>query len=741
MASGSMHKEKTENILAVKGIIGAIVDYSTRIGKEEIVAMNMAVEDVYNQTKRHLVLLVKDSRGEAVQATLAARHLINKKQVQAILGPQSWEETASVAEIGSQYHIPILSLADSCPPWATKRWPYLIQSSPSKNLQMKAVAAIVQSCGWRRVNVIYEDIDSSANGITPHLYDALQESEELEKLKRDQCRVFVVHASLPLAVRIFNKAKEMKMLEQGYVWITTDSITSLVHSMHFSMISSMQGVLGVKSYYAEKGLKYQDFYQRFQNKFGLKYPEEKNHKPGNSALEAYDAIWTVALAMEEGNINHQHLLDKISITGFDGISGKMQFSEQRLAPVNKFQIINVIGRNYRELGFWSDGRGFSVVINETTQNNVSMEILGPIFWPGGSSAVPRGWDIPVVFNQLKIGVPNASLINYFVNVKYDHFTQNYSISGFSIDVFRETVKRLPYNLPYSFIPFDGTYDALVEQVRLKKFDAAVGDIAIISKRYADADFTHSHTESGLVLIVPVQSHSNKGWLFLKPFTKAMWFLTASINVYNGFVIWMIERKYSSELRGSPINQIGTLLWLAFATLFSLNGERLHSNLSRMATLVWLFVALIISQSYTASLTSMLTVSKLEPKVANIETLRYSNAVIGYYRKAFVESYLLDVLHFSPNNIKYFTTFEECAEDLKTGKIAGALLEVPTAKVLLAKYCKSFMTAGPTYKSGGYGFVILFPLLLHSSLYLLSLLADNKGHKLVPKTETKLPRKQ
>lgn len=130
----------------------------------------------------------------------------------------------------------------------------------------------------------------------------------------------------------------------------------------------------------------------------------------------------------------------------------------------------------------------------------------------------------------------------------------------------------------------------------------------------------------------------------------------------------------------------------------------------MATLVWLFVALIISQSYTASLTSMLTVQRLEPKVANIETLRNSNAVIGYSKKAYVKDYLLDVLHFNPNNIKNFSSFEECAEDLKTGKTAGVLLEIPTAKVFQAKYCKSFTTVGPTYKAGGYGFVIISPLI-------------------------------
>ncbi|KAA8523966.1 hypothetical protein F0562_010603 [Nyssa sinensis] len=332
-----------------------------------------------------------------------------------------------------------------------------------------------------------------------------------------------------------------------------------------------------------------------------------------------------------------------------------------------------------------------------------MEIMSQVFWPGGPRSTPRGWTVSTISNSLRVGVPNDSLTSRFVKVEYDHFTNNYSVTGFSIDVFKETVRLLPYSLPFDFVPFNGPYDELVKQIHLKNFDAVVG-AAMIAKRCKYAEFAHPHTESGLVMVVPVQSQSsNKAWLFTKPFTKAMWILTAIINFYNGFVIWMIERNHCSELKGSALNQLGTLLWLAVATLFSLRGEQLHSNLSRMATVVWLFVALVIMQSYTASLTSMLTVQRLEPRIADIETLKNSNAMIGYSTKSFIVNYLEDVLQFNPNNIKDLETTEGCAENLRNGKIAAVFLEVPVAKLFIAKYCKSFIMAGPTYKIGGSAF--------------------------------------
>lgn len=197
---------------------------------------------------------------------------------------------------------------------------------------MKAIAAIVQSWEWHQVTVIYEDIDSSATGILPHLSDALREagaeiihvlalppfpssrlSEELEKLKGGQCRVFVVHLSLELAVHLFEKANKMKMMEKDYIWITTDAFTSLVHSINTSSISSMQGILGVRSYFPEDKPKFQDFYKRFRKRFGAEYPEEdNNHEPGALAVQTYDAVWSVALAMKQKSKKlNQKLLRRI----------------------------------------------------------------------------------------------------------------------------------------------------------------------------------------------------------------------------------------------------------------------------------------------------------------------------------------------------------------------------------------------------------------------------------------------
>ncbi|XP_011010293.1 PREDICTED: glutamate receptor 2.7-like [Populus euphratica] len=726
MTSGTGADQSTKTQAMFKGSagIGAILDQSSRIGKEETVAMEVAKEDFYgfgNQTFFH----IKDSQKDTIHAALEAKDLIDT-EVQAIIGPQTWEEVPLVAEIARETQVPILSFADTAPEWATERWPSLLQASPDKRAQMKAVAAIVQSWNWHQVTVIYEDTDSSARGAIPHLHDALREvnsevsqfvafspfassdsmSKELENIKNKQyCRVFVVHLSFKLAVRLFEMAKKMEMMKKDYVWITTDPFTSLVHSINASVISSMQGILGVRSYFPKMGKHFETFNQRFRTRFSRKYPLEEKKEPGIYAVQAYDAMWTIALGLNKTGRKRggKELFENILDADFRGLSGEVKFKNQKVAAAEIFEIVNVIGTGYNELGYWtywSNGSGFLENIHENSTYNSSMIDLEEVHWPGGPRYTPRGWTTLTSSNRFRIGVASLSGYEEYVKVEIDD-RLGMNFSGFAIEVFKATTASMP-SFPYEFQYFNGSYKELVEQLHLKKFDAVVGDVEIVASRNTYAEFTNPYTESGLVLIVPVRS-SSKAWSFIKPFTTTMWALISVITVYNGFVVWWIERKHCDELQGSIPNQIGIMIWLSFNTLFSLNGPKLHSNLSRMSGVVWLFVALIIIQTYTANLTSMLTVQRLEPTIPSVEELLNSNAMVGYCTGTYIEKYLAEVLKFKNHNLLHFQSAESYAKGFEDKNISAAFLGTPYAKIFLAKYCNSFIQIGPTYKIGGFGF--------------------------------------
>ncbi|XP_023535728.1 glutamate receptor 2.8-like isoform X1 [Cucurbita pepo subsp. pepo] len=751
MVSGRHETQRTAGSTMVdgkQGRIGAIVDMSSRIGKEEILAMQMAIEDFNSLSNRNFSLVVRDSRSDPNLAALAAKDLISMQRVQVLIGPQTWEVASVVSEVGNEEQIPVLALANEIPKWANEKFKFLVQASPSQLNQMRAIAGIIGSWDWRLVNVIYEDRDFSTTEIFPHLVHALKDvgaevsefvglsqfdsdlfTKELERLRRGSSRIFVVHLPFKLALRLFEIAKEMRMMGKDYVWITTDTFTSLAHSFNVSINSVLQGVVGVKSYFPEKNPRYRDFYLRFCRRFRLEHFDEDNNEPGIFAVQAYDAATTAAMAMseiqEKGN---DHLLEKIELTDFQGLGGKIQFKDRKLAPADTFQIINTLGRSYMELGFWSDTLGFSQELRENSSSSSSMKDLSQVFWPGGSSETPKGWVVPTDANPLRIGVPTGSMFKQYVQVEEDHKAFN----GLAVDLFKETLVILHAPLSYQFYHFDGSYDDLVNEIYLKNFDAVIGDIAIISRRYEHAEFTHPYSEAGLVMIVPTTNDtSNKALLFTKPFTVTMWILIAVVTVYNGFVVWFIERGHYPEHDGSMLDEAGAMFFSSFTTLFSLHGNRLHSNLSRMAMVAWLFMALVVTQTYTANLASMLTVQKFKATISNIETLQKMNAYVGNGRGTFVKRYLEEVLEFPTKNIKNYTAQDDLAEALRNQEIAAAFLEVPYAKLFLARFCNEFMISGPTYHVGGFGFAFPrgFPLLHDVNKALLKVFESGKYREL------------
>ena len=106
----------------------------------------------------------------------------------------------------------------------------------------------------------------------------------------------------------------------------------------------------------------------------------------------------------------------------------------------------------------------------------------------------------------------------------------------------------------------------------QNFDAVI-DVTIISYRYQYAEFTQPYTDPGVVMVVPIKSRSgHRAWLFVKPFTKTMWISILVMIIYNGFVLWMLERHHCTEPKSSMVKHTGTMAWLALTPLLNSSGN-------------------------------------------------------------------------------------------------------------------------------------------------------------------------
>ncbi|KAJ1700435.1 hypothetical protein LUZ63_000214 [Rhynchospora breviuscula] len=540
-----------------------------------------------------------------------------------------------------------------------------------------------------------------------------------------QTRVFVVHMSSSTGSALFVRAKEVGMMSEGYVWIMTNGVTNMVNSFNSSVTSAMNGALGVRLYVPTDELN--NFTTRWKKRFQEENPQDMYNEPSIYGLWAYDTMHAVAMAVE--NVGFQNtkiekstvsqplhvfpygpeLLKAITNIKFQGLSGNFDLIDGQL-QYSVFEIINVVGQGIKEVGYWRKESGLSMEADASNNKtySTSAEDLNPVIWPGESTAVPKGWEIPVSGTKLRVGVL-VGLHHEYTIIDTDPETNATKASGYSVDVFEEAVKRLPYAVPYEYEQFGSdslvsslTYNDFVYQVYLGKYDLVIGDITIRYNRTRYADFSIPYTESGVAMIVPVQKDENENaFSFLKPLTTDLWLGSIVVFIYTGIAILILEPKMRASLKGSLPGYLGTIMHLS---LFAYQ-EKLENILSKIVVIVWAFVLLVLASSYTASLSSMLTVQHLQPTVTDIHELQNKGDYVGYSTGSFVEG-LLQELKFDKSRMRYYR-FDQYADALDKGSANGGVSaivdEIPYIKSFLAKNCKSYTMVGPINKTAGFGF--------------------------------------
>ena len=142
-----------------------------------------------------------------------------------------------------------------------------------------------------------------------------------------------------------------------------------------------------------------------------------------------------------------------------------------------------------------------------------------------------------------------------------------------------------------------------------------------------------------------------------------------------------------------------------------------STLGRFVLIIWLFVVLIITSSYTASLTSILTVQQLSSHIKGIESLKTGDEPIGYQVGSFAEHYLIEELGISKSRLVALGTPDAYAKALQDGPgkggVAAVVDERPYIELFLSTQCK-FRIVGQEFTKSGWGFVSL-PNLSNCSL--------------------------
>jgi polar amino acid transport system substrate-binding protein len=188
--------------------------------------------------------------------------------------------------------------------------------------------------------------------------------------------------------------------------------------------------------------------------------------------------------------------------------------------------------------------------------------------------------------------------------------------GISYELWRTIAGNLGHD--YELIPM--TLDELLSGARDGNIDVAVGALTMTAEREAQFDFSHPFYQTGLSIAVQADPQTGILRSLLALLSWEFLSLIAGLGLLllvMGFLLWLFERRRNPEqFGGTAAEGIGASFWWAAVTMTTVGyGDKAPISLGgRLIALIWMFAGLIMVASFTAAITSALTVSNLQGRI-------------------------------------------------------------------------------------------------------------------------------
>ena len=138
------------------------------------------------------------------------------------------------------------------------------------------------------------------------------------------------------------------------------------------------------------------------------------------------------------------------------------------------------------------------------------------------------------------------------------------------------------------------------------------------------------------------------------------------------------------------------------------GESVAKSCSKFVLVVWLILAFVLMQSYTANLSAILTLDQLQPSYPSVGDLRRNGENIGYPTGSYLSDMLVDKMKFDKSKLKDISNMKDYHKALdkgtRNGGVAAIFDEIPYIKMFLKKYGSKYMMVETGYRTDGLGFV-------------------------------------
>ncbi|KAI5076672.1 hypothetical protein GOP47_0008737 [Adiantum capillus-veneris] len=318
--------------------------------------------------------------------------------------------------------------------------------------------------------------------------------------------------------------------------------------------------------------------------------------------------------------------------------------------------------------------------------------------------------VPRKGNVLQVIVPVKTVFKEFVECSNDS-----NARGFCIDVFKNALSILIpkptwTDVKYECYPIgDESYDNMINLLASRDdVDAVVGDVTISAARLVNASFTQTYLDSGIVILAPDEGVSqNFPGVFFAPFTIETWAILVVSIFLTGLALWLLEHNEQTSLQRAPsrAEQFKRIFWFVTSILVFFKRDSIRNPLAKFVLIAWILFILLLGSSYTASLSSILTVNQLSQKPLTIDELAAMNKTVGFQVGSIVEDYLKN--RHNIKHLKELYNVTAYADALRSKQVVAIVDEIPYISLFLAAQsasnCKFSVSQKLTIAGLGFAF--------------------------------------
>lgn len=197
-----------------------------------------------------------------------------------------------------------------------------------------------------------------------------------------------------------------------------------------------------------------------------------------------------------------------------------------------------------------------------------------------------------------------------------------SWGGISVALWSRIAGRM--NVGYRLVESDVT--GLLDDVQSGAFDLAIAPLTITADREERVDFSQPFFVGGMGIAVKAGRHG--GWTAALGHLVSIEFVGVVLSLLlvllvSGLLMWLAERRRNPEQFGGGVAPgLGAGIWWSAVTMTTVGyGDKApRTAAGRLVAIAWMFTSVIVISSFTAGISSALTVSRLEGAVRGPEDL-------------------------------------------------------------------------------------------------------------------------